>query len=415
MNRKSWVLVILVSVLLILVGALIFMKEEKKEKTKKDNEEVLTNNDEEIIGDFTTNLIKKIHENNNYLISPYSIEIALNMLREGANGNTKNEIDKVIGNRKINDLKIPNKLNIANAIFIKDYFKDKIEKGYTNTLLEKYNAEMLYDKFENPDIINNWVNEKTNGMIPKILDSIDSSFVLGLANAVALDIKWQKEFECNHTRSDKFTKLNGDQIDVEMMHDTYRSSVYKYINESNLKGVILPYKKEENSNNELEFIGLLPDSIDEFINTLDLGNIDKLSKEASDKIRINLSLPRFTYSYDVKDFKRILISLGIKDAFNEAQADFTGIINRQHIDNNLYVDTAIHKTKIELMESGTKAAAVTFFGIKASGMIPSDFDTIDITFNKPFIYLIRERNTKEILFFGMVNEPNLWKGSTCDN
>ncbi len=128
-----------------------------------------------------------------------------------------------------------------------------------------------------------------------------------------------------------------------------------------------------------------------------------------------MSLPRFTYSYEIKDFIGILKALGIKDAFNETQADFTGIIDRQYINNNLYVDTAIHKTKIELMESGTKAAAVTFFGIKANGMIPNDFETVDITFNKPFIYLIRDKITKEILFFGMVNEPNLWKGSTCDN
>ncbi len=245
MDKKSWILVILVSVLLILIGALIFMKEEKQEEKQENHEEVLTDNNGEKVEDFTKNLIKKVHENNNYLISPYSIEIALNMLREGAKGNTKDEIDKVIGKRKINNLKIENKLNIANALFIKDYFQDKIEKSYTNTLLEKYNAEMLYDKFETPDVINNWVNKKTNGMIPKILDSIDDSFVVGLANAVALDIKWQKEFECNNTYSDKFTKLNGEQIDVEMMHDTYDNSNYKYINESNLKGIILPYKQEK--------------------------------------------------------------------------------------------------------------------------------------------------------------------------
>lgn len=414
MDRKSWILVILVSVLLILTGALMFMKEEKKDE-KENHEEVITKADEEVAKNFTVNLIKKIHANNNYLISPYSIEIALNMLREGTNGNTKEEIDKVIGKRHINDLKIPNKLNIANAIFIKDYYQDKIKKSFTNTLVNQYNAEMLYDKFTTPDVINNWVNKKTNGMIPKVIDSIDSNFVMGLANAVALDIKWQKEFECNNTRSDKFTKLNGEQIDIEMMHDTYRGSDYKYINEANLKGVILPYKKEENSNNELEFIGLLPDNIDEFINTLDLDIIDKLSKEASDKVRIQLSLPRFTYSYDVKEFKEILYDLGIRDAFNETNADFTRVLDRKDMNNNLYVDTAIHKTKIELMESGTKAAAVTYFGIKANGMIPNDFESIDIAFNKPFIYLIREKNTKEILFFGMVNEPNLWKGMTCDN
>ena len=132
---------------------------------------------------------------------------------------------------------------------------------------------------------------------------------------------------------------------------------------------------------------------------------------ASDKLHINLSLPRFTYNYEVKDFKAVLKKLGIVDAFDEAKADFTKIIDN----NELYVGEAIHKTKIELNEVGTKAAAVTYFGMFAKGMAPQDFEQIDIVFNKPFVYMIREKNTGEILFFGTVFEPNTWKGTTCSN
>ena len=84
---------------------------------------------------------------------------------------------------------------------------------------------------------------------------------------------------------------------------------------------------------------------------------------------------------------------------------------------NVYVGEAIHKTHIDLNEKGTKAAAITYFGMfKNSAMIEEEkYDTIDIKFNKPFIYMIREINTKEILFFGTVYESNIWKGTTCEN
>ena len=86
------------------------------------------------------------------------------------------------------------------------------------------------------------------------------------------------------------------------------------------------------------------------------------------------------------------------------------------IDENVYVGEAVHKTRIELNEKGTKAAAVTYFGMFKNAMeIENDYEEVDIKFNKPFIYLIREKNTSELLFFGTVFEPNKWEGMTCSN
>ena len=86
------------------------------------------------------------------------------------------------------------------------------------------------------------------------------------------------------------------------------------------------------------------------------------------------------------------------------------------IKENVYVGEAVHKTKIELNEMGTKAAAVTYFGMfKATAMLEKDYEEINIKFNKPFVYMIRESNTGELLFFGTVFEPNEWKGTTCSN
>ena len=411
-------------VILLLVGGcfIVFNKNESKNNNIMDD-------DYEKEDNFSINLIKEINKQReeNYLISPYSIEIALNMLRDGARGNTKDEIDSVIYNRKINSIIVKNRIGVANAAFIRNKYKNYVEKDYYDTLKNSYNAEILYDEFNTPEVINNWVNDKTSGMIKKVVDEIDDDFVLGLANALAIDVEWENQFECNNTNSEKFTKSDGTGINVEMMHSDYKTSDYKYIELANAKGIIIPYRRydsetgEENytGDSRLEFIGLLPnDNINSFINSLTidtLDNLDSNSREASSDLTIRLSLPRFNYEYDLKDFSSILYNMGIRDAFDPVNADFTGIIERNNEVDNLYVGVAVHKTYIDLNEKGTKAAAVTYFGMKDSASMADKSEIIDISFNKPFVYMIRDVETKEILFFGTVYEPNLWEGTTCSN
>lgn len=422
MSKDRYLKIILLILVLIVVGGVSLFayqkmqgKKEEPEKTEEPGKisDIEVNKDDS----FTVNIIKKSHSDVNYLISPYSIEIALNMLREGASGVTKEEMDKVIGSRNIPNLSIQDKLNIANAIFVKDNYKNVINNSFYNNMKNKYDSEILYDKFTTPDVINNWVKEKTNKMIPKLLDSIDRDFVLGLANAIALDIKWQREFECDRTSSEVFTKKNNTPINVEMMHQNYKNSFYKYLKETDLEGIIIPYEEVENSEVNLEFVAIMPKDINKYITELSdekLRNIDNTFKVAGEKTEINLSLPRFTYEYDLKTFKAILINLGIKSVFDGGKADLTGIIEGAKQQNNLYVNEAIHKTKIELMEKGTKAAAVTYFGMKDNAIpMEEELERISLKFNKPFIYMIRDQKTKEILFFGTVYEPNLWNGTTC--
>lgn len=369
-----------------------------------------------LVGTYNVDIIKQTYKNaknNNYLISPYNIEIALNMLREGANGNTKDEIDKVIGKRKINDISIKDKLSIANAVFIKDDYKDNVKKDFINVLKNNYQADILYDKFINPDVINNWVNEKTNNMIPKLLDKMDKDYVMGLASALAMDVEWVNSFECDSTREEEFINGNS-KLKVEMMHQTYEGAA-KYIKNDEVEGIELPYITDENT--DLSFIALLPkDGVNNYISNL---TIDKLNgnyeeKVASNKLHINLSLPRFSYDYNVDDFIEVLKDMGINTSFDKYLADFKKMVELEN--ENVYVGEAIHKTRIELGEKGTKAAAVTYFGMfKATGMIERDYEEININFNKPFVYMIKENKTGEILFFGTVFEPNTWKGTTCSN
>lgn len=405
MKRKVLILLIVI----LIVAPLVFLTKNLNNKTN--NDFIRTNN-------FIIDLIKNVNivNKNNYLISPYSIEMALNLVKEGASENTYNQINQVLNH----DVNINNNdsIYIANAIFVKDTYEKDLNQDYIKALKNKYSSDILIDEFKTPNIINNWVEKNTLGMIPSILDSVDKDFILGLANAIAIDVKWSNPFECSNTTKEEFTKNNKKKINTEMMHQTYQSGDIKYFETEKAKGVILPYQEETN----LEFVGILPkEDTSNYINNLtteELSNIDKNIIEASSKNHIIVSLPRFTYDYDLSTFKDILMNLGIKDAFNPEKANFNRIISKESLAKynveNIYINDAIHRAHIELNEEGTKAAAITYFGFKTSSALMSeDYKTYEINFNKTFIYIIRDKTNHSILFFGLVNSPNKWNGSTC--
>ena len=421
MKNKVTIIFPIIAIIILLLLTVTTIK--RKNNFSYENDNMQTEYKE---NDFNIDLIKTVNNNNqrNYLISPYSIEIALNMLKIGANGNTLKEIEKVIGNRNIIDISIKDKISIANAAFIKTEYQNMVLDKYYNRLKEDYHSEILYDEFKSPKVINDWVNNKTNGMIDKLLDDIDDYFVMGLANALAIDVEWNSPFECQKTTSEKFTKKDNTTIQVEMMHKELNNT--SYLKNDDATGIIIPYKSynsitgdiDYDNGKKLEFIGILPnDNIDNYINNLNkekLNNLINSAESLKENTSINLSLPRFKYDYEIEDFIETLKELGIREAFDKENADFSNIIPKSI--TSLYVGEAIHKTHIDLNENGTKAAAVTYFGMfKNTSIEPKEKEIINIEFNKPFIYIIRDPKTNEMLFFGVVYEPNKWEGSTCTN
>lgn len=421
---KKKLIVLIIIIILVIIAAIMSINMKQKNTENSNNNKIIYENN-----NFNLNLIKKVNLDNygNYLISPYSIEIALNMLKEGAEGNTLKELENVIGSRNINDITIKDHVSVANAGFIKNEYKKYVKKEYYKILKDKYNSEILYDDFKTPKVINDWVNEKTNGMIKDILDNMNDYFVLGIANALAIDVEWDSPFDCSKTISQKFTKEDGSSFNTEMMHASFKYEGTKYLKNDNATGIIIPYKKYnsetgkediENGNN-LEFIAILPnDSVSNYINNLTSEELDNLllsAEESSDKLTINLSLPRFKYDYKLDNFMDILKEMGIKGIFDSEKADLTKIIERNETTGNIFVGEVIHKTHIDLNEKGTKAAAVTYAGIFSNGAMSEEKRKVNIIFNKPFIYMIRDSKTRELLFFGTVYEPNQWNGSTCSN
>ena len=285
MKKKVIVLIIIIFVI---IAAIMLINMKQKDIEKINNNKIIYENN-----NFNLNLIKKVNLDNheNYLISPYSIEIALNMLKEGAEGNTLKELENVIGSRNINDITIKDHVSVANASFIKNEYKKYVKKEYYEILKDKYNSEILYDDFKTPKVINDWVNEKTNGMIEDILDNMNDYFVLGIANALAIDVEWDSPFDCSKTISQKFTKEDGSSFNTEMMHAIFKYGGTKYLKNDNATGIIIPYKKY-NSNtgkedidngNNLEFIAILPnDSVSNYINNLTSEELDNLLLSAEE-------------------------------------------------------------------------------------------------------------------------------------
>ena len=434
MNKK--ILVVIVSILCVAVLGLGiyagYKKANKDDKQETKKEAPVKTVDAKDLS-FNERIVKIVNGKvkDNYLISPYSIEIALNMLKDGADGATREQIENVVGTREIPVFTAENRISVVNGAFIKAKYKDYVEQGFYDKLNVR-KAEIIYDEFKSPDKINEWVKKNTYEMIPKILDSIDDEFVLGIANAVAIDVEWGIKWKCEETRSMDFTKTDGSKMKTEMMHTEFKVGKQYYFELEGAKGVVLPYNTYDNNGElvdegkgtQLEFVGILPDgNVKDFVNNLKSNQLKEIGvpEDSSEKFELYVNLPRFKYEYKLEEFADVLKEMGIKDAFSAKDADFTKIISRENIKKlaedaeNIYVSDAIHQTYIDLNEKGTKAAAVTYFGMNyATSSIDQQRPVVKIvTFDKPFVYMIRDSKTKEVLFFGVVETPNKWEGSTC--
>ncbi len=424
-NRNKMIIIILV--LLIVIASLIAYKKIIKKDNVVDIQTSVNDNlgfDYKVIRE-TNNLVK----NENYLISPLSMGFALKLLDEGADSKTKEEIDKLLNNYKLpNIMNVKDRIGIANLLFIKNQYKNDISNEYINALKEKYSSDLIFDEFITPDKANEWISDKTYGMIKNAIDSLSEDFVLGVANTIAIDVEWKNKFECQNTNSKEFTKVDNTKMQVAMMHG--ENDVY-YIENENAKGIIKDYAIYDTKTNSkvfnenentvaLEYIAILPNKdVSEYLKTFDdkeLNNLLKTQKRSDSNTDIYYSLPKYTYDYTYDDFQKMLNNLGMNEAFNRDNANFKKMLNSNSL-LQLFVSKSIHKTHIELSENGTKAAAVTAFLLEKNSAFIGEKNTIRIEFNKPFIYIIKEKNSDNIWFFGTVYEPIKWEDNkdSCKN
>ena len=383
--------------------------EEPEEEPEEEPIEDIDYNSEDFSYEFLK-MESKENEGTNIIYSPLSIKYALNLLNEGANGKTKEEIDNIIGDLKLTKYKnIDKVMSLANSVWIREQYKDGVLDSYNKAVEDKYNAEIKYDKFESAKNINRWISDKTFGIIndfftdEKIKD--DEELFMILVNALAIDMEWDSNFSTNNTANGIFDK-DGSNLNVAFMKksNVFEDGISYKIDDD---VTVLAMDLKEYDGVQLEFDAIMPneEALDEFITNIDSQKIDKylsnLTKASETEDDVNVKVPKFDFDYSIM-LKQELMAMGMKEAFGHS-ADFSKITG----DDSLYVNDAIHKADIEFSEEGIRAAAVTTFMLDSKALI-SENDVINVNIDKPFLFVIRDKETGEVWFVGSVYNPVLW-------
>ena len=225
---------------------------------------------------------------------------------------------------------------------------------------------------------------------------------------------WSYRFNCESTHGRKFIKENGEEIVATIMYKLeVQSKDFGYYSGYDLK--VLTMDLEKYNDIQLQFMALMPEEdLSGFVKNITKSQIESIDEKivlASDiKYGLDIEIPKFKFDYKLK-LKEDLQSLGIKEAFARGGADFSRMAVAHSPEEELYVSDAIHKADIEFGEEGVKAAAVAVYVTAGSGypLMPDISNPVDIIIDKPFMFIIRDKATKDIWFTGTLYEPNLWE------
>ena len=343
----------------------------------------------------------------NVLVSPLSASMALGMALNGAGGTTYEQMRATLGfedapldtiNLGYHGLMthLPTadssvSTQIANSAWHRDGFA--VDQNFLNTVRTFFEAEIAGLDFSTPtaaDTINQWVSDKTGGRIKEIVEPpIDNLTMLFLINAVYFKGPWKYEFDPDKTRDAPFHIAEGISRSMPMMDLT---AEFPHGHAGDLQIVELPF-----GDGAFAMTVLVPGDergIEAELSSLDAARwrstLDSLSER-----RVRVVLPRFRVEYD-QSLKEVLRSLGMTDAFMPNVADFTGI---SATPPPLYISEVKQKTFVEVSEEGAEATGTTSVGVGVTSLPPS------VIADRPFAYLIRERESGAILFAGVLRRP----------
>ena len=355
--------------------------------------------------EFAFDLLKKTIEDSketNVFVSPLSVSIALGMAWNGANTETKTEMETAL---KMNGLSVADineyykvmqtnlptidpttKLNIANSLWYRTGFPVKSDFLKVNS--DYFNAEVRHLDFAQTwakDTINNWCSRKTNKLIPTIIDNISQDAMMYLINAVYFKGIWRSKFDKKETIESNFNNESRQQVKVNMM---YQKDTFGYSSDVTAQYLDMPY-----GNNAFSMTVILPQSnktTTDVLNNLTLANWNSTLSNMRER-EVIVHFPRFKVENKFK-LNKVLQNMGMKLAFSDF-ADFSKIS-----DIKLMISEVVHKTYITVDEEGTEAAAVTSIEFTTTSMPNYPIFTVD----KPFVFVIREKSTGVILFIGKI-------------
>lgn len=359
--------------------------------------------------EFGVQLVQNSFEDGkNLLLSPLSVLCALAMTANGAKGQTLEQMEAVLG-LPIEELgsylhwyisSLPQgenyKLRLANSIWFNEDSRFIPDQDFLQINADYYGADIYSAPFDESTrkAINSWIEGKTDGMIKEALDNIPPAAVMYLINALSFDARWSTVYQEHAVRDGIFTKADGSEQSVEMMH----GKEYQYLSDDNATGFIKYYE-----GGTYAFAALLPReglSIEEYVHSLTVEKLRTLLDSVQNTPVIT-AIPKFETRYSV-EMSQILSGMGMTDAFHLENADFSGMGTSSA--GNIFISRVIHKTFISVGEQGTKAGAVTIVEPTDGAAIEPDKQQ-EVILDHPFIYLLIDCESGVPFFIGVMMDP----------
>ncbi len=366
--------------------------------------------------DFSAEFFKQVMAGNssgrNVLVSPESVLMCMGMAANGAEGETLDELTRTLCGSDLDtlnsgakawsdaqndpDLTELFKISSANSAWIKDMEGFNVKQDYINTVSGVYGAEIALAPFDSSTVsdINSWCSQKTDGMIPKLLNDLPDSAKMVLINAICFEAEWAEQYEEYQCTDGKFSAADGSVRDVTMLSSTEDT----YVQDDKATGFVKYY------NGGYAFMAVLPNegvSVSDYAASMTGDTLTSLFDNRSNDYDVFAKLPEFKYDWD-DDIKGTLEGMGINHAFDSENAQFSGMTD----DTELYIDKVIHKTHIELDRNGTKAAAATAALMTDGAIIAEEKESREVILDRPFIYTIIDTQSGLPVFIGCVNDIN---------
>jgi len=365
---------------------------------------------------FAFKLLKQLAKDQpakNIFVSPFGVSTVLEMVGNGAGGQTKTEMQQVLGttglaqdsanaavqriNQSLNKPDTNNILTIANAIWYQKGIPAKPSFVSCNQQFFGATVDALdFTNAHSVGVINSWASEKTHGKITHIADGMMSPPPdLFLANAVYFKGKWADPFDRGSTKDKAFHLRNGSQKQVPMME---KSRKFTYRRGAGYQAVRLPYEGWS-----LAMYVFLPDpgsSPEKLVGIMTGDKWESVTRPGFEDRDGTVVLPKFKLEYGV-ELEKPLKALGMNVAFNPfGAADFSGISSQP-----LYISAVRQRSFVEVNEEGTEATAVTGISAPMSSAPGNPPPPFKMVMDRPFLFLIEDEQTGTILFMGIIFDP----------
>lgn len=360
--------------------------------------------------DFSFRFFKSVESSmpkgTNYVVSPYSAQVALAMALNGSGGRTFEQLRDVLGYKEmdIEDINSYNKkliegldfvaedvrVKLANSLWLNKELSSEIKPEFSLVLIENYNAKAEVLDFSSTGAlkyVNRWCSSQTNSLIDNAVNYLDPNGMLMLINAVYFKAEWQKPFEKKNNFKDYFHSDVSGKQEVEFMKSVFHAGYYE-----NEKFEIT--YKDYGKTKKYSFFVVLPRedvTTEECLAELDADVWDKVGERFAE---VTFTIPKFKVENGCSVIPALSL-MGLSEPFTGI-ADFSNLVSGTPV----CITDITQGNVFQINEKGTEAASVTKVEI---GFTSPEGEPVDFTVNRPFLFFVKEKATNTILYAGKIS------------